>query len=301
MYNRPEHTVATLEALADNVLADHSELFIYCDGYASDASHTTIQDVQRVRKVIRERSWCKTVTIKESAVNLGLAESIIRGVTEIVNRFGRVIVLEDDIVPSVGFLRYMNDALNMYENEAQVGCIHAWNYPLNVQDYEKTTFFLKGADCWGWGTWSRAWDKFIPDGRTLLNEITTRKLEYIFNRRGTHDFINMLKDQIDGKNDSWAVRWHASLVIIDMYCLHPVIPLVKNIGLDGSGVHCVKVDLKQLPVNTICLSKESICDNEWFYEAYRVYQNKMNLHHIGIWERLKVLLSRFCRQSLLVL
>ena len=168
---------------------------------------------------------------------MGLAKSIITGVSEIIARYGRVIVLEDDIVPSIGFLKYMNEALDLYENEDKVGCIHAWNYNLISNEFKNSTFFLRGADCWGWATWKRAWKFYNPNGTYLLDYIKNNNLSYNFNRRDTIDFVKMLKDQILNKNDSWAVRWHASLFIRNMYCLHPVKSMIINIGFDSSGVH----------------------------------------------------------------
>lgn len=268
LYNRPDHTKLTLDALANNTEARDSELFIYCDGVKPGSSEKDKDSVQAVRQIANEENRFKKVNLIYRNENLGLANSIISGVTEIVNQFGRTIVLEDDIVPSIGFLKYMNEALDLYENEDKVGCIHAWNYDLDTTKFEDSTFFLRGGDCWGWATWKSSWSLFNSNGNQLLDEIKKNKLEYSFNRNGTHPFVEMLGDQIKGKNDSWAIRWHASLFLKDKFCLHPVKPIVRNIGLDNSGTHCGDSDLLQDTVDFINLKKVNVDENQLFFKSY---------------------------------
>jgi hypothetical protein len=173
--------------------------------------------------------------VTERRTNLGLADSIISGVSDIVNRHGRVIVLEDDLVTSPYFLRFMNDALDFWESREEVASIHGYFYPMPEALPE--TFFLKGADCWGWATWKRAWDLFEPDGAKLLAQLRERGLEREFDRGGEYAYTRMLEDQIAGLNDSWAVRWHASTFLADRYTLYPGRALVQNIGNDAQGTH----------------------------------------------------------------
>jgi hypothetical protein len=275
VYNRPSHTEQTLIALNKNELSNQSTLYIYCDGPKSSASIDELDKIASVRDLVRKKRWCGEVIINESIENKGLANSIISGVTEIINRHGKIIVLEDDIVPEIGFLKYMNEALDLYENESKVGCIHAWNYNMTVFPKKLTTFFLRGADCWGWGTWKRSWDLFEPDTTHLIAEINRLNCSYNFDRNGTIDFSAMLQDHIDGKIDSWAVRWHASLFLKDKYCLHPVKPIVKNIGLDGTGTHCMGNVEVQEPINSIELVKIPILENEKFFEHFKKSNKKI--------------------------
>jgi hypothetical protein len=232
-YKRPWHTQQTVAALQKNELASESDLIIY-----SDAAKTidAAQSVREVRGYIRTISGFRSVSIIEREENYGLAKSIIAGVTEVVNRFGRVIVLEDDLVTSPFFLRYMNDALTMYNDEENVVSIHGYIYPVRKKLPE--TFFLKGADCWGWATWKRGWDLFEADGQKLINELEARRLTKKFDFDGAFPYTQMLRDQIEGKNDSWAVRWYASAFLDGKLTLYPGTSLVRNIGLDSSGTHC---------------------------------------------------------------
>ena len=142
-YNRLWHTQQTIEALRNNELADVSELFLFSDGPKSEADR---EKVQSVREYLKSVTGFKKVAVVERDRNLGLAQSIISGVTEFVNKYGRVIVLEDDMLTSPFFLRFMNDALEFYKDEEKVISIHGYMYPVKAELPE--TFFLKGADCW---------------------------------------------------------------------------------------------------------------------------------------------------------
>jgi SAM-dependent methyltransferase len=233
VYNRPQHTRQTVEALQKNELAADSDLIIYADAAKSDNAEPA---VQAVRAYIRTITGFKSVRVVERPYNFGLANSIIDGVTSIVNEYGRVIVLEDDLVTSPYFLRYMNDGLVRYEHEERVISIHGYIYP--VKDVLPGTFFIRGADCWGWATWKRGWDLFQVDGSKLLDELQRKKLTKDFDFGGSYPYTRMLKKQIEGKNNSWAIRWYASAFLANKLTLYPGVSLVLNIGHDGSGTHC---------------------------------------------------------------
>ncbi len=231
-YNRPDHLRRAIGALQKNELAKESDLFVFSDGAKNEQDGTKVQEVRRFLSTI---SGFKHITIVERAENFGLAKSIISGVTEMVARYGRIIVLEDDLVASRHFLRYMNDGLTMYEHELRVASIHGYVYPTKTKLPE--TFFIKGADCWGWATWKRAWDVFEANGEMLLIKLRKRKLLRSFDFDNSYGYTAMLEGQIRGKNDSWAVRWYASTFLRDMFTLYPGHSFVQNIGLDNSGTH----------------------------------------------------------------
>jgi len=233
VYNRPWHTRRTIEALLSNAEAAKTELHIFSDAPRNGAAS---QSVAEVRSYIRSITGFKSVAIVEREINFGLARSIIEGVTRVCEEYGRVIVVEDDLVTSPYFLAYMNDALALYQDEESVISVHGYVYPAKAILPE--TFFLKGADCWGWATWKRGWELFEPDGPALLQELTQRKWTRRFDFDGTYPYTKMLKDQIRGKNNSWAVRWYASAFLKDKLTLYPGRSLVLNIGHDSSGSHC---------------------------------------------------------------
>lgn len=235
VYNRPQHTLRTLEALSQNVLAKDSELYIFADGPKDNVDDETLKRIKEVRAIVKSKEWCRKTILTEGNINKGLANSIIDGVSKIVKEYGKIIVLEDDLLTSPYFLKYMNDALAAYESNDEVACISGYIYPVKQKMPE--TFFFKGADCWGWATWDRAWNVFETDGTKLLNELNKQSLNREFDFNNTYPYTLMLKEQITGKNNSWAIRWYASAFLKDMFCLYPGISLVQNIGIDGSGTH----------------------------------------------------------------
>lgn len=256
VYNRLWHTKKTIEALQENTLARDSELYIYSD---SSKTHNDKQAVSEVREFLSSINGFKTITIIEREENYGLANSIIDGVTTIVERFGKVIVLEDDLVTSPYFLQYMNDALMLYESDKSVASIHGYIYPIEGLP---ECFFIRGADCWGWATWKRAWDIFESDGQILLQKLITRKLQNEVDFNGSYQYTKMLEDQIAGKNNSWAIRWYISAFLEGMLTLYPGKSYVENIGNDGSGTHCSRSNFFSQRVNFQYKALEKICLEE---------------------------------------
>jgi hypothetical protein len=236
-FNRPRHLREAVQALQKNDLARDTRLLIFCDGprTAADDGRTA-----QVREYARSVAGFETVEVIEREANLGLAESIITGVTQVCGDFGRVIVMEDDLLTAPHFLRYMNDALSLYADDPRVASIHGYWYPMSRALPE--TFFLRGASCWGWATWSRAWRLFERDGRKLLAALEQGRLTRLFDLDGAMPYTRMLKDQIAGRNNSWAIRWHAANFLAGSLQLWPGSSLVRNVGFDGSGTHCAESD-----------------------------------------------------------
>jgi hypothetical protein len=231
-YDRPDHLRRCIEALKQNALAADSDLFVFSDATGDPARALR---VGQVRDYIRTIGGFRTVTVTEQPVNMGLAASIILGVTKLTRDFGKVIVVEDDLLASPYFLQFMNDGLDIYADDDRVAGIHGYMFPVGCELPE--TFFLRDPGCWGWATWKRAWDLFEVDGGRLKHEIERRGLKKIFDYDGQYNYSGMLEDQIAGNNSSWAVRWYASVFLAGMLTLHPAASLVRNIGKDGSGTH----------------------------------------------------------------
>lgn len=246
VYNRPWHTKKTIEFLRKNILSINSDLFVYSDGPKNDKDKVKVEEI---RNYFKEVKGFKNITVIERDKNFGLAESIIQGVTEIVNKYGKAIVLEDDLVTSPYFLTFMNHGLDIYENEERVISIHGYIYP--VKEKLPDTFFLKGADCWGWATWRRGWNLFEKDGKKLLNEIKQKKLTKEFDFDNFYPYTKMLEDQITGKNNSWAIRWYASAFLKEKLTLYPGRSLIKNIGFDGTGTHSGNSEIFNEELNII--------------------------------------------------
>jgi hypothetical protein len=245
-YKRLWYTKQTVEALQNNLYAEQSHLFIFSDGPKTEKDELKVKEVRKYLKTIK---GFKNIEIIERDKNWGLANNIIDGITKVVNQYGRVIVLEDDLVTSPYFLKFMNDGLNIYEEEEKVISIHGYVYPIKGLP---EIFFLRGADCWGWATWKRGWDLFEKDGKKLLDELVKRKLTKLFDFNGAYPYTKMLKDQAEGKVDSWAIRWYASAFIHEKLTLYPGISLVKHIGDLGTHIKgntwWLDVELSEKPI-----------------------------------------------------
>jgi len=265
VYNRPWHTKQTVEALKKNKLANGSDIFVYSDGVKD---RKAVNDVKEVRKYIKTIVGFKSVSIIEREKNYGLANNIIDGVTKVLSEHESVIVLEDDMVTSPYFLTYMNEALDRFANDERVVSTHGYVYPVRQQLPE--AFFLTGADCWGWATWRRGWKLFNPDGQQLLDEIIKNNLETEFDYNNTYPYLKMLKEQINGSNDSWAIRWYASAFLSGKLTLYPGRSLVHNIGNDGSGTHCGDTETHDSKLSTemIDLSNVEVMPSIMGYEAF---------------------------------
>jgi hypothetical protein len=263
-YSRKGHLEATIEALADNIYAHESDLIIYIDGPRSPNEEFAVNSVREYAKSI---TGFKSLTVNVRDENWGLSKSITSGLNEIFAAHSKAIILEDDIVTSKYFLDFLNSALDCYENDKNVASIHGYVYP--VKNNLPDTFFLKGADCWGWATWSDRWSIYNHSGKQLAEELKSKDLINEFNMNGAYPFYKMLTDQVAGANDSWAIRWHASTFLKNMYTLYPGKSLVQNIGNDSSGTHCQvsnkfdislateKINVYPIPIaNSIVAQKE---------------------------------------------
>jgi len=279
VFARPEHTRRTLEALVVNRLADQSDLIVY-----ADAAHSPTEEalVNEVRALVHGAQGFRTVSVIEREINYGLVRNIIEGVTAVCRKYGRVIVLEDDMVTSSYFLTYMNEALDRYADDHRVASIHGWCFP--TERCLPEAFFLPGAECWGWATWRRGWALFKSDSEYLLSELKRRQMTRAFDLNGAYPFTRMLEDQIQGRNDSWAARWRASVFLEGKLSLHPGRTLVYNIGNDASGMHCRKtsdfdsplsntpIDLSQVTVEP---SEVGLIAYEGFFRQTSTFWNRL--------------------------
>ncbi|NQV18411.1 MAG: glycosyltransferase [Armatimonadetes bacterium] len=245
VYNRPWHTCQTVETLRKNDLAGESDLYIYSDGSKNEQEKTKIEEV---REYIRSIDGFKSIKIIERKENLGLANSVISGVTEIVNMYGRVIVMEDDVVSSKYFLDFMNNVLEFYKNDMRIFSVTGINY-LNIPTtYNYDVYLSYRGSSWGWGTWKNRWEKAdwaISDYKEFIGN---KEAQNIFNRAG-EDVSDMLISQMNGNIDSWGIRWLYTQFKNDAFTLFPVHNLINNIGFDGTGTHCGKGNYSNTEIN----------------------------------------------------
>lgn len=274
-FNRPDHLAHCLVALEANSGAAASDVTIFCDGERGSHDRLGVRET----KAIAHRNWgFKSVTVVERSRNLGLSGNLTEGISQVLQASETVIVVEDDLVAGPTFLEFMNAGLDMYRADLNVASVHGFLY--DVDESLPQSFFLRGADCWGWGTWRRAWKIFNPDGSKLLQELRRSGLQELFDFGGSFPYTKMLQDQIEGRNDSWAVRWYASAFLASMYTLYPGESLVRNIGLEGSGTHegvhrALAVDVGQFnpPLSRIPIS-DSVEGRTAFERAFRQRQSR---------------------------
>ena len=240
VYKRKDKVKQCLESLEKNILCSETDLFIYSDGYKGDKDR---EDVEEVKAFIKEYSYMskfRSVSIVSQEKNRGLAESILNGVTEVIEKYEKIIVVEDDLIVSLDFLEYMNRALEFYKDNTKVGAISAYTYPLKTLSvYNKDIYFMRKGECWGWGTWKNCWNNAVwanLDYKVYYRNWKERS-EFESLEAG---FDSMMYYQMKGKIDSWAVRWVYNLFKENLYTVYPKISRVNNNGFDGDGTHSTK-------------------------------------------------------------
>ncbi len=235
-YNRADHTQRAVESLLQNAEAKDSDLFIFSDGAKNEKA---IKGVEDNRKYIHTVTGFKTITIIEREKNWGLANSLIAGITDVITKYGRVIVVEDDLILSPYFLKFMNDGLEKYKDDDRVGTITGFVPP--IEEKLPETFFLTYFQCWGWATWKRAWDLLETDARPLLKGLRFKRKKFDVGG-GVCNYGNLYCQKV-GLVDSWYLRYYASLFLKGKLSLYPGRSVAANDGLDGTGTHC-GADLK---------------------------------------------------------
>jgi hypothetical protein len=289
VYNRPDHTRRTLKFLKANALAEDSRLYIFADGAKTPEQE---ENVKLVNEIISNIDGFKSVRIVRAKQNLGLANSIISGVKELVNTYGKVIVFEDDLLSSPYTLEYFNEALDKYQNEEKAMHISAYMYPLAYADDLPDTFFYRAVHSWGWATWKRAWDKFNPNIDELIAQFNDEK-KFAFSIEHKMNFWKQMEDFKAGKNNSWAIRWYASVFLNGGLSLNPTRSLINNIGHDGTGTHSniekmYQVNISQKPIKQF---PEIVEENAI---AYQMIRNFLAKRKGNLFERL----VRFIKQRM---
>ena len=234
-YNRLDHLDTLIRSLKKNSLFDNSEVLVFSDGPKNEEDKKRIE---KIRIFLKKTLQHHKSQIIERDINLGLSKNVIGGITQAFETYDQLIILEDDLEVSPYFLKYMNDALNLYANVDNVASISGYMYPIESKKFSNDFFFLNLVESWGWGTWKRAWKEFENDSVKLLKKIDERKLINDFNLSSGIAYYKMLQDNIKGANDSWAIRWYASTFLKNMNTLFPNKSFVRNTGIDNSGENC---------------------------------------------------------------
>ena len=261
-YDRLDMISQTLASLGKNSLAKETPIYIFSDGAKGPLDKDNVDEVRRYIKTI---TGFHKVTIVERECNFGLAVNIVSGVSKILESYEAVIVLEDDIVTAPYYLDFMNDALDAYSDDPKVCQVAGYSFLERYKSHFDLdeTYFIRGADCLGWGTWKRAWSSYRSDSVSLYSEIVARNLTGSINRGGSYNYMKMLASNASGLTNSWAVNWLSHNIIEDRYVLFPLKSLALHIGVDKratnytiSGSDALDVDLFQGKVEVVI--KEAI-------------------------------------------
>ena len=284
-YNRPLHTQKTIEALHNNTLAKDSILYIFSDAAKNKEQESKVNEV---RKYIHTIQGFKKVIIIERQQNLGLDPSIISGVSEILNRYNKIIVLEDDLITSPVFLEYMNNMLDIYQNIENVYSITGYNHPPSLMripsDYKYDVYFNQRAASWGWGTWKDRWENVDWDIKDFDEFKNNKQTQKKFNQGG-NDMSDMLITQMSGKIDSWAIRWGYHHFKENAYCVCPINSYVSNIGHDGTGVHCGTSDKFAIPAENLSININIKLPPGIILDK-RIQSNFRNVYNTPLYEKL---------------
>ena len=241
VYNRPEETEGLIKSLKNNKLAMESPLFIFSDAPKSEEQ---MKEVSETRSIIKKISGFKSIKITESDENKGLARSIIEGVTQVINEYGKIIVLEDDLILADDFLEYMNEALDTYEDNSSIWSVTGYGPPIDIDPDYKNDVYLSYRGCsWGWGTWKDRWSKhewYLSD----YDNFSKDSLSVNNLKNGGDDLLKMLELQAIGKMDSWAIRSCYSQSKYKMYTVYPVKSKLQNIGFGKNSTHCTSTSTK---------------------------------------------------------
>jgi len=280
VYNRPKHSLRTLTALMENDLANQSTLYIYCDGPKENSTKETLLAIENTRKVIRQAQWCKEVIIVESERNMGLAKSIVKGVTEVTDIHQKAIVLEDDIKTCSHFLKYMNEGLRLFEDRKDIGSINGYSTEFLAENRFPPFFLLNNADCWGWATWKDRWANFEFDAKKIKDRLIAENKVHLY-EYGRH--MSILNSQINGVIDTWDVQWHGTHILNNQKGVFARFTFIENIGQDGSGTH-YNTDPGEQPVvhykfNDYRISLTDYVANQPLLFSQRV-ENKFRKHYL---------------------
>ncbi len=239
VYNRLEHTKKTIEALSKNEMINETPVFIFCDGPKSnnDLDHEKVTNVHNYIRKVEISKVFKYIKCEYSNVNKGLANSVLYGVNSIINQYGKVIVLEDDIITSKFFLKYMNLSLDFYKNEKNIWSISGYSLPIKIpSNYKHEIYLSYRAASWGWATWKDRWTNVDWEIKDFNDFFSVRQNRISFNKGG-YDMSDMLKRQMNNEIDSWAIRFCYNQHKYNMFTIYPIYSFVDNIGFDGTGTH----------------------------------------------------------------
>ena len=243
-YKREKHFRQTTEALSRCTLSKETDVYIFIDGPRSGQDREKVQAIREYAESLESKNWFGSLHIEASEQNKGLSASVIGGVDKIINKYGKIIVLEDDIIVKNNFLEFMNGALTYFQNKGNVWAVSSYTPELKILETVDDFIYANcRANCWGWASWADRWNTIDWQIKDYKEFVFCHKKRKAFNQGG-NDLSRMLDAYMAGDIDSWAVRWNYAQHKAQMVAVAPRISLSRNAGFDGSGENCGKVSLE---------------------------------------------------------
>lgn len=276
-FNRPEALKRLKESLASNYLYKESEKFVFIDGPRNENDQNKINDVVEIAQTI-------TSNVTVSTANKGLGTSIITGVSSIFQKYEKAIILEDDLICTPNFLSYMNQALNFYEKDDRI--ISVCGYGLKIKrpkNYVGDVYLSGRSSSWGWATWKDRWEQIdwnMKDWKEFSSDPQRIKA---FNRNGS-DMFSMLKDYMEGKNKSWAIRFCYNQFKLGKYAVCPFLSKVNNEGFGEEATNCkqqysrFKVNIDQSGNTHFSFDPQILPNKQIEKECYHYHSIKMRIY-----------------------
>jgi hypothetical protein len=247
VYNRPKHLKKTLNSLKKNPETRMSTIYIFSDSFKSK-DLLNKKKVEEVRVIIKKINFFKKKIIIERKKNIGLKKNILTGISLVLKKYSNIIVLEDDLVVSESFLKYMNESLKKFKNLKKIWHISAWNYDIKENNYDKDAFFIRNMNCWGWGTWKDRWIKLNTNSKFYIKKFSNKD-KYKFNLEGSFENFSQIIRNHNKTISTWAIFWNATIFLNNGLCLNPIKSLTLNIGQDLSGTNTVNPQLSNRRLN----------------------------------------------------
>ena len=235
-YRRLDTLIELINNLKKNSLSNKTEIYIFSDGYKNKKDK---KDVLNVRNYVRKISGFKKINLCNRKKNIGLTKNLSQGISKVINNKKKVIILEDDIIVSKNFLRFMNLCLNKYKNNKKIWHINAWNYNFKIKKSNYDVFFWRGMHCWGWGTWSDRWKFYERKPKKVYQSYKNDDI-YKFNYDGTYNFWSQIERNYKKRINTWAIFWYEIIYRNNGLCVSPIDSLSKNIGNDKYATHTFK-------------------------------------------------------------
>ncbi|WP_099340016.1 glycosyltransferase [Candidatus Fonsibacter ubiquis] len=268
-YKRRETIEKLIISLLKNKESKNSNLYIFQDNHKNIYDKNRVEDV---KSYIRNINGFKKKKIYYRSINFGLSKNIIEGIKLVFSKYNKAIFLEDDLIVSDQFLKFMNKCLNFYYKKKKIWHISGWNYDINIKNNKYDAFIIRNTNSWGWATWKDRWKYFSKDPEKIVKTWKSNNIAK-FNLDNVYDFFLQIKKNYLRISDTWGIFWYATVFVNRGLCIYPKKSLVKNIGFDEFATN---TKVKQFFFdNTIDYKKKNIMlpiklkENKLFLEAIK--------------------------------